>query len=232
MELVLLYILLLLLASSNSLEAIGFIKTSHFAIETVNDSLPILQTLKYDGNHLTCISLCLDMETCYATNVQATDSTCNIFGDKRYLKFGTYQMKLVEGNISIRQRTCQDPFQLVSNRCLYMNSMLTEWGSAKTVCESMHRNGRLAEFHSEVDIVSLTNLGTQGAFWVGGKRNQSTITSIWETTGKNISSELMMNPNQPHLPGNGDGCYLLALPQGKLLFFNCYVILPFLCETV
>ena len=151
-------------------------RQSVFKVEKVNKSVPILQTHIYDGNFLICTSLCLNLKTCYALNVQPTDNLCNIFADERYLKAGTYGMKLVEGSLWTIQRTCPEPYMLVTNGCYYLDLSLSNWNSAKEVCENMHPNGRLAEFHSESDMATVIEyiLGTSAtrlmAHWVGGIR--------------------------------------------------------------
>ena len=151
-------------------------RQSVFTVEKVNKSLPILQTHIHDGNFLTCTSLCLELETCYALNVQMTDHKCNTLADERYLQVGTYGMKLIEGSVWIMQKTCPEPYMLVTNGCYYLDLSLSNWNSAKEVCENMHPNGRLAEFHSESDMATVIEyiLGTSAtrlmAYWVGGIR--------------------------------------------------------------
>ncbi len=204
-----------------------------YKLANVNSLLPILQTQSYNGNFLTCTGLCLDYDICYATYVQAYDERCHIFADERYLEYGRLEMKLVEGSIWIMQRTCPEQYTLLANGCFYLNQAASDWDSARAVCRNMHANGRLAEFHSEPEmrtvVEHLRNKGVVFGFWVGSKRNSST--AIWDMTRKNVSTTLMLDPNQSYPSGAEDVCYVLLPTDVKLLFLDCIVLLPYLCET-
>ncbi len=192
----------------------------------MNESFPLLKVSNHSTSLMTCSRACIADEKCHAMNKGANNKECIMFGDERYFVNGTYVTMLVTGPLWIAQRGCPEPYELVAGGCFYPVPGSMDWYSAKSTCESMHHNGRLAEFHgvdhgAEVMNAVVSHLSAFGVavpqiLWVGGKELQNDSVE-WVTTRKVVSTSLWFNPVLPQ----GDMCTWLWRLHGKLFLGYC-----------